>query len=244
MYTVFKNQTETTSRGQLMQQVRINRNSKLGCLLTLRNLGFNPVVVIDVGAQTGTEALVRAFPAAKHLMIEPVMENKMSLLQIASQLKDAEVLITAADSMSGETFLHVSPDTRYATISGSAKPNGTWRDVRRISCIAVDDLCQSRALEGPFLLKIDVDGKELDVLAGCIKTLEKTECAIVETVFFGEGANNFHRVVEFMQGRGFVVYDIVEPLYRPIDMALWQMDTIFVKRDGSFRQIQIYAEGQ
>ena len=225
-----------------MQQGGVNRNSKLGCLLVMRNLGFNPDVVIDVGAQTGTEALFRVFPAAKHLMIEPVAENKAVLLQIASQLKDAEVLIAAADSASGEAFLHVSPNTRYAAISDNAEPKGNRQDVRRISRIAVDDACQSRSLGGPFLIKIDVDGKELDVLKGCANTLERTECAIVETVFFGEGANHFYRVVEFMQGHGFVIYDIVEPVYRPIDMALWQVDTIFVKRDGPFRQVQRFAD--
>jgi FkbM family methyltransferase len=225
-----------------MQQAGVNRNSKLGCLLAMRNLGFNPAVVIDVGAQTGTEALFRVFPAAKHLMIEPVVENREILLQIASRLRDAEVLIAAADSASGEAFLHVSPNTRYATVSDNAEPRGNRRDIRRISCVAVDDLCQTRSLTGPFLLKIDVDGKELNVLKGCANTLEKTECAIVETVFFGEGANNFYRVVEFMQGQGFVIYDIVEPVYRPIDMALWQVDTVFVRCDGQFRQVQRFAD--
>ncbi len=80
------------------------------------------------------------------------------------------------------------------------------------------------------------------MLKGSIETLEETECAIVETVFFGDDANNFYRVVEFMQTRGFVIYDIVEPVYRPLDMALWQVDTVFVKRDGPFRQIQRFAD--
>lgn len=224
-----------------MQQV-VNRNSKLGCLLAMRNLGFNPAMVIDVGAQTGTEELFCVFPDAKHLMIEPVAENKAVLLQIVSRLRDAEVLIAAAASVSGETFLHVSANTRYAAISDSAKPEEDLQEVRRISCVAIDDLCQARSLEGPFLIKIDVDGKELGVLKGCIRTLERTECVIVETVFFGEDLNHFYRVIEFMQDRGFVIYDIVEPIYRPIDLALWQVDTVFVKRDGPFRQVQAFAD--
>jgi hypothetical protein len=43
----------------------VNRNFKLDCLLTLRNPGFNSTVVIDVGAQAGTETLFRVFPTAK-----------------------------------------------------------------------------------------------------------------------------------------------------------------------------------
>jgi FkbM family methyltransferase len=227
------NSAETVSGEQSMQQ-KVNRNSKLGCLLAMRNLGFNPAVIIDVGAQTGTDA--------KHLMIEPVAENEADLLQIVSRLRDAEVLIVAAASVSGETFLHVSLNTRYAAISDSAEPEEDLQEVRRISSVAIDDLCQARSLEGPFLIKIDVDGKELDVLKGCIHTLERTECVIVETVFFGEDMNHFYRVIEFMQDRGFVIYDIVEPVYRPIDLALWQVDTVFVKRDGPFRQVQGFAD--
>lgn len=225
-----------------MEREKVNRNSKLGCLLVLRNLGYCPTTVIDVGAQTGTPELFRVFPTAKHLMIEPVAENKDALLRIAAQLRDAEVLIAAADASSGEAFLHVSPNTRYARVSDSPQMRENMQDVRRIPVIAVDDLCKSHALKGPFLIKVDVDGKELDVLKGSVNTLDTAECVIVETVFFGEGENNFYRIVEFMQGRGFAVYDIVEPVYRPIDMALWQVDTVFVKRDGQFRQIQRFAD--
>jgi FkbM family methyltransferase len=211
-------------------------------MLAMRNLGFDPAVVVDVGAQTGTEALFRVFPSAKHLMIEPVTENKAVLSHIASQLKDAEVLIAAADSASGEAFLHVSSDTRYASVSRNPKSEeGDAWNVRRVAVYSVDDLCESRSLKGPYLIKIDVDGKELDVLEGSIKTLRNTECVIVETVFFGDGANNFYRVTAFMRENGFVIYDIVEPVYRPVDMALWQVDTVFVRRNGPFRRFEGFA---
>lgn len=225
-----------------MELAQVSRNSKLGSLITLRNQGFHPAVVIDVGAQTGTNALYQAFPDAIHLMIEPVVENEAALMLIASRLRDATVVIAAAGATSGETYLHVSPNTRYSSISSSAEPAGNRRDVRTIACISVDDLCQRRSLGGPFLIKIDVDGKELDVLTGCVESLKDTECAIVETVFFGDGTNNFYRVVEFMNKLGFVIYDIVELLYRPLDSALWQVDTVFVKRDGPYRQVKGYAD--
>jgi hypothetical protein len=114
--------------------------------------------------------------------------------------------------------------------------------VRKITCIALDDLCRSRAISGTVLLKVDVDGKELDVLQGALETLKITGCAIVETVFFGDGPNHFRRVADFMAGRGFAIYDIVEPIYRPGDMALWQVDTVFVPVDGPFRRRATFAD--
>lgn len=81
------------------------------------------------------------------------------------------------------------------------------------------------------------------MLRACTSTLTGTECAIIETVFFNDGGNNsFHCVVDFMRERGFCVYDIVEPVYRPMDMALWQADVVFVKCDGSFRRFQNYGD--
>ncbi len=84
------------------------------------------------------------------------------------------------------------------------------------------------------MIKIDLDGKELDVLEGMTRTLEDTECVIVETVFFGEGPNNFYTVIDFMRNHDFVIYNIIEPLYRPADMALWQVDTFIVKEADNF----------
>lgn len=222
---------------------QIIRNSKLGCLISLRRQGFYPAVVIDVGAQTGTEDLYRAFPDARHLMIEPVEEHRGALMEIASKLKEAEIVIAAASSVSGETYLHVSDNARYAQMSDSREPEeGTLRNVRKIACTTVDDLCRKRALKGPFVVKIDVDGREMDVLQGMTDVLEKTECLISETVFFGDDPNTFYAVLEFMKSRDFVVYDIVEPLYRPVDFALWQVDTVFVKRQGRFRRFHEYAD--
>ncbi|NIQ16320.1 MAG: hypothetical protein GTO02_18595, partial [Candidatus Dadabacteria bacterium] len=35
---------------------------------------------------------------------------------------------------------------------------------------------------------------------------------------------------------GFVIYDFLDGLFRPLDNALGQIDIVFVKRDGFFRQ--------
>jgi FkbM family methyltransferase len=224
-----------------VNQMQVNRNSKLGCLIIMRQQGFYPSVVIDVGAQTGTADLYQAFPDALHLMIEPVAEHKAALTRLAAMLRNAEVIIAAAAARSGETHLLVSDNKLYSEISDRAEPVSDLTEVRTVPCVAIDDLCRSRALKGPYLAKIDVDGRELDVLEGMSDTLKDTECVIVETVFFGDGKNNFYRVVDYMNTFDLVIYDIVEPLYRQFDKALWQTDTIFVKRTGRFRQFHEYS---
>ena len=100
-----------------------------------------------------------------------------------------------------------------------------------------------RHLDGPFLLKIDVQGAELAVLLGAENLLRQAEYVILEVSLFNffDGGHVLHEVLEFMLARGLVAYDIFATLYRPLDGALSQVDMAFVKVNGSFRQNHFYA---
>lgn len=64
---------------------------------------------------------------------------------------------------------------------------------------------------------------------------------VLETSLFPFlGAPQFHEVVDFMKERRYVVYDVFDFKYRPIDGALAQVDVAFVKEDSSFRAIRSF----
>jgi FkbM family methyltransferase len=216
------------------RKIQIPRNTKRGSLINLRNLGFYPSVVIDVGAQIGTFELYEAFPQSKHLLIEPVKEHEPQLLNICRQLPDAEVIIAAATSASGTVKLSVTPNLQYASVAKTIKED---KDYRAIDGIALDDICRERHLHGPYLIKVDVDGLEVDVLKGAVHILNETGYVIVESTLFGQ----LYDVMDFLRERDFVLYDIVDNMYRPIDLALWQVDMAFVKKEGQFRQNKSFA---
>jgi FkbM family methyltransferase len=222
--------------GNSSQENQIPRNTKRGSLDNLRNLGFYPRVVIDVGAQIGTLELYEVFPQSKHLMIEPVKEHEPQLLNICRQLPDAEVIIAAATTASGTVNLSVTPNFKYASIVNTTNEE-TDKNYRTIEAIALDDVCRERHLQGPYLIKIDVDGLEVDVLRGAVHILNETEYVIVESTLFGQ----LYDVMDFLRVNGFVAYDIVDSLYRPTDLALWQVDIAFVKKEGQFRQDKSYG---
>ena len=56
-----------------------------------------------------------------------------------------------------------------------------------------------------------------------------------------KGAPDFYEVIKFMKDHGFVTYDILRGWYRPLDKALGQVDIIFVKENGMFRQDHRFA---
>lgn len=75
--------------------------------------------------------------------------------------------------------------------------------------------------ERPFLLKIDVDGPELRVLAGAAETLKHTSVVIIEATL-----GQLPDICNHLQGAGFRLFDIVDlSYYRGV---LWQVDLVFL----------------
>ncbi len=218
-------------------EIQLPRNTKRGSLYTIRSLGFYPRTVIDVGAQTGTHEFYECFPLSKHLLIEPVQEHQLALTEICRNLNDAELIVAAATKGIGPVTLSVSPNRRFAAIVDARDPNDD-DCYRTVPGITLDSISAERNLQGPYLIKIDVDGRELDVLIGARRILEETEYIVIESTLFGQ----FHDVIDYMRESGFVVYDILDPLYRPLDIALWQVDLAFVKRESPLRRDKRYAD--
>jgi len=78
-------------------------------------------------------------------------------------------------------------------------------DVSSLPVIRLDDYCEKQAIESIRLIKIDVQGFELKVLKGSLKTLEKTDYILVESAIkpLYHGAASFTQVHEFMVEAGF-----------------------------------------
>lgn len=215
----------------------INRTSMWGGILHIKQAGFEPKTVIDVGAALGTFQLYEGFPSAHHVLIEPIVENEPYLAQICQALPNAEYLIAAATSQPGTATLQVAPELVHSSASVDGASAGDERYMTRtIPAITLDQLCAERHLEPPYLVKIDVDGNEAEVIAGAAQTLKQTEYAVIEVSLFGQ----IHRVIDLMQSQGFVIYDILDLDCRPGDRALWQADMAFVKVAGQFRQDKTY----
>lgn len=89
------------------------------------------------------------------------------------------------------------------------------------------------------MIKIDVQGAELDVLQGGINILNDIEYIILETVMFQVFSNGSkcYDIIKFMKEQGFVVYEIFDPIYRPLDGAMSQLILPLLRKEVNFVNI-------
>ncbi|MBN1765972.1 MAG: FkbM family methyltransferase [Sedimentisphaerales bacterium] len=205
-------------------------------------MDFQPESVIDVGVADGTYDLYRAFPQARFLLIEPLAECEKYLQKIIRHY-NAEYILACAADQPGSTILNVHPDITGSSMAKEQEGAHADGIEREVPVITIDQVCAERNLTGPFVMKIDTQGTELNVLDGAAKTLLQTELVILEVQFFETmiGGPQFYKVVTYMKKHGFVAYDCFGNAYRPLDGALTAMDIVFVKENGFFRKSHAFA---
>jgi FkbM family methyltransferase len=210
----------------------------------LKRLGFQPGSVIDVGVADGTPELHEAFSDVFHVLIEPVPQHTAAITKILKTLNGVHIQ-SAAGAKSGKAKINVHDDE----LQGSSLLNeamGPEADghVETVSMVQLDDLPGAiPRMQKPYLIKVDVQGAELQVLEGAREIMQDAEAIVLEVSLFEflKGAPQLHDVVAYLKAVGFVVYDIIRGWNRPLDRALGQVDMVFVKENGRFRESHYYA---
>jgi len=212
-------------------------------LANARANGLEPATVLDIGVAWGTADLYEGFPDAKHLLVEPLSEYEPALRDICAR-HDAEYVLAAAGSEPGEMEIAVH---RVPTLSSPLGERGGdvegATEARRVPVVRVDELVAERGLPGPYVVKADVEGAELQALEGASSILGQTELVLLETSLwsFWPDAPLIGDVVAWMRERGFAIYDFWGGHLRPLDGALAQIDIAFAREGGVLRSKQDYA---
>ena len=207
-----------------------------GVLAHIKQLGFNPATIIDVGAANGTECFYEIFPQSYHFAIDPLVENETALRDLKKKYH-IDYLIKAVGSYEGEIKINVHTD--HLDGSSLLKEQNIEFDgiEREIPITTLNNVSKNQTFNGPIILKIDTQGSELDILKGSIELLKKTDFIILETSLFPfyKGQPIIEDIILFLKEQDFTLYDICDLTYRLLDGACGQADLAFVKREGVFR---------
>lgn len=203
----------------------------------LQNRGFEARTLIDIGAAEGAFFLYRGhaklFPDARHFFIDAMQENEDAYRKLASKFGTGYE-ITALSCMEGEVTLRVDPNF-YNTHIDHLQPATEYQQSRRVPVTTLDRVVERHALQPPFVLKLDVQGGELDVLRGALRTLDDAVVVTTEINIFAE-RDSLVDLLSFMHGNGWALYDLSDLAYYPSDSTFYQCYATFIPKSMDFRR--------
>ena len=214
-------------------------NATDAALALLRRKGFQPDVVIDVGANRGQwTSLARAtFPDATYHLIEPQHGCLSELRRMADASPRIHVHATAvtrpgvpAVVMIGGGDNHAGTGNFMPTVPAAATAHNPISYPSTTLDALFSDLTSSR-----LLLKLDVEGHELAVLEGARALLQRVEVIVSEFWMYRSDEQEMATLPELLktlQQAGFVLYDFGALHGRRSDDRLMSGDAIFVRDDS------------
>jgi FkbM family methyltransferase len=140
----------------------------------------------DIGANVGFFTVIGAKlvgASGRVYAFEPVREN-VAIIQRNIKLNNfhnVTVLEKAVSSSTGQGELLLAEYAGGHTLLTAGTPPDV-RGVMRVDLVAIDDLVAQQTLPPPDVVKIDVEGAELDVLHGMSQTLQHFQPTIIYEV--------------------------------------------------------------
>jgi FkbM family methyltransferase len=209
----------------------------------LKIRGLNCTSIIDIGANKcdWSRMAIRIFPEAIFTLIEPQIEMKNDLELFCKQFKNSRYFLAGAGSANTKMILTIWDDLAGSSLLPNASAELIKEGKQReIDIITIDSLIKDEWINYPQLIKLDIQGFEIEALKGAESTFGKTDVYILETSLFTfddiQDMPVFSDVINFMLERNYLVYDFGGFMRRPYDGALGQCDICFVKRDGFLRR--------
>jgi FkbM family methyltransferase len=204
--------------------------------------GLGIKTVLDVGANVGDFAKLarEVFPDAAIYSFEPLPD---CFAQLRSALPGdvnffpIEAGVGRRDEALDFYRSFHSPSSSFLKMEELHKEafpytsDGQAQEPLKIQVRTLDGLLADKEIEEPILLKIDVQGFELEAIAGATKALERSKVVVIEMSFANlyEGQPLFHDVYEEMYRHGFRFHGSLAQMHHPATGEVVQTDAIFVK---------------
>ncbi len=149
--------------------------------------------VVDIGANCGQFALIsrKCFPDARIDSFEPLAEPADRFEKVFAGDANVHLHRCAIGPEKATMTIHVSERDDSSSLLPIGKnqselfPHTEEREVRETPVLPLHEAINANVLASPALLKIDVQGFELEVLKGCRSMLDRfawvyVECSFIE----------------------------------------------------------------
>ncbi|MEM0954549.1 MAG: FkbM family methyltransferase [Pseudomonadota bacterium] len=194
------------------------------------------VSIFDVGGNKGQFALAARHwqPSAEIYSFEPLTFEADRFERVFDKDEHVTLHRYALGSAAGEATIHVSARSDSSSLLPISDlqshffPGTQEADTQTIQVRRLDEVLQREDCDSRVLLKIDVQGFELEVLRGAEGLLSEiddiyVECSFVELY---EGQALASDVIDFLSGKGYRLTGMYNPSYDKSGLAI-QADFAF-----------------
>jgi FkbM family methyltransferase len=198
----------------------------------------NGKCIVDVGAATGIISRIFSenFPDAKIYSFEPIKSTFSELQSNTEGYKNIVITNKGLGSEQKQASINITGRVTSSSLFESSNE--------------IDDTYLAESLEGKskeeiiistldkeipssqniLVLKMDVQGFELEVLKGGRETLKRTDIILVELQnhTYYKGAPQYFDIDEFLRESGFVLFDIIPSIRKNEKLLEW--DAVYVSQ--------------
>ncbi|MBC7492270.1 MAG: FkbM family methyltransferase [Novosphingobium sp.] len=206
-------------------------------LASLAARGYAPRLIVDGGANVGdfTRAASAIFPAARIAMIEPQPACQQALTALAADPRYT-LHPVALGQASGSLKLAIDPGA--VSTGAHIAPEYEGQSPDNVVTIAVETLDsvlgEHLTAADRTLLKLDLQGWEMEAFLGAEASLPAIEVILTEVSFYKQAYEpDIEDLIAHLHARGFALYDVAAITCRPRDNRAKQGDFIFVRRDSA-----------
>lgn len=194
-----------------------------------KDFRISTLIDIGVGVGQGTPELYAAFPETQLLLVDanpvswPVMDRIL-------QTRDGHAAKMAAGAGQGELDFYSYPDAPgVSSFMKRAEHANFHCEIVKIPIEMLDTIVARSGLPGPYGIKIDIEGFELEALHGASETLKSAEFVLFESQIESIDPKPYTQaeIFGFLEAAGFELYDIVWVAYEHATRRTKQADLLF-----------------
>ncbi|MBL7817132.1 MAG: FkbM family methyltransferase [Saprospiraceae bacterium] len=194
-------------------------------------------VIADVGGGTATTATLFSKHLPQHdiYVFEPIKTNFQEIEKASARTNRWQLINKAVGSQAGTTEINIAERiTASSLLEMDGNTEGYYGDIlktQRRETIEITTLDAALPADKPVdILKMDVQGFELEVLKGANQTLKRTKVIVLEVNNHDgyKGAPTYFEIDAFLRLYGFELFDLL-PNYREAGKLL-DWDAIYVNK--------------
>lgn len=198
--------------------------------------------VVDIGANRGQFSLIsrKEFPQAMIFAFEPLAEPADKFRQVFKNDLRVKLIQCAIGTENGQSLIHVSRQDDSSSLlpiterQSELFPGTQEKEIREINIYPLHVVLKQEEIIHPALLKIDVQGYELQALKGSESLLSCFHYIYVECSFYElyQGQALAYQVIDYLQDRGYILSGIYNLCYDSSGIAI-QGDFLFTNENSN-----------